>query len=95
MSGFASTTPSTSNPFGLGPNTQALMQSLAGMGQALGATSPNSAAYARGSPGMAYSQGQPNNLLETILQMRAAQSLGLGAPYQQGTAMPRVSLLSG
>lgn len=95
--GFGGTGQSTTaaNPYGLTPSMQAWMQGLSGLSNTLNQQSTGGANFMRPNPGMAWSQGTPNNLLETILQMRQAQAQGLGAPYQYGVAMPRVSLLSG
>jgi hypothetical protein len=87
--------PTAANPYGMSPSLQSFMQSLQGMGKALDATTPNSSQYMRPNPGQAWTPGTPNNLLATILAMRNSQMQGMAAPYQQGVAMPRVSLLQG
>lgn len=90
--------PTTSNPFGLTPSTQAFMSGLQGLSSSLNAGQPTGGAnYMRPAGGMAFGQGSPvaSQLLQTLIQMRANQAAGLGAPYAQGVRMPTVSLLNG
>jgi len=83
-----------SNPYGLTPGMQAWMQGLQGLGSALN-TQYGGGGYQfmRPNPGQVFGQGGQPSLLATIMQMRANQAASLGQPYQQGVAMPRVSLL--
>lgn len=94
--GPAVQTPSTADPYALSPSTMAFIKSLQGLGTAIGNVGPPASAnYMRQGFAPQLAQGQPNNLLATILQMRNAQTAGLGAPYQAGIVPPRVSLLNG
>jgi hypothetical protein len=58
-----------------------------------GPAGTNQAGFMRAGPSPQLAQGSPNNLLSTILQMRANQAAALGAPYQAGVMAPQVSLL--
>lgn len=58
-----------------------------------GPTGTNQASFMRAGPAPQTSPGSPNNLLSTILQMRANQAAAMGNPYQAGLAAPQVSLL--
>ena len=58
-----------------------------------GSATGNQAGYMRAGPSPQLSPGGANNLLSTILQMRANQAAALGQPYQTGVAAPQVSLL--
>jgi len=95
------TAPTTANPFGLTPSTQAFMQGLQGLSSTLNAGQPGGtggANYMRPAGGMAFNQGSPaqaGQLLQMLIQMRANQAAALGAPFQQGTRLPAVSLLNG
>lgn len=90
-------TPTGANPYGLDPQTMAYLQQIGGLGSTLaqggGSSAPNMQRFAQGQQAV---QGQPNNLLLAILQMRAQQAQALGQPYGQGVGMqpPRYSLLS-
>jgi hypothetical protein len=95
MTSTGAPAPTTQNPYGLSPSLQAFMNSVSGLGSAIGKTTPDSSQYQRPAPAATWSAGQPNSLLEQILQMRQNQAQGLGAPYQPGVAMPKVSLLYG
>lgn len=66
---------------------QAAGSSFAGQGAG------SSSGYMRSGPAPQLSAGQPNNLLATILQMRANQAAAMGQPFQTGIQAPRVSLL--
>lgn len=87
--------PTTTNPYGISPQLQAFANSIGALGNTIGSTMPNSANYMRPAPPPSWTPGVPNNLLATILQMRQAQAQSQAYPYQQGVALPRVSLLSG
>lgn len=91
--------PSGANPYGIDPQTMALLQSMGALGQGVAGNfqQPNFQRQAYGAQGV---QGQPNNLLMAILQMRAQEAQQLGAPYAQGAQSTgqqpsRFSLLSG
>jgi hypothetical protein len=58
-----------------------------------GPAGTSQAGFMRAGPAPQLAQGSPNNLLSTILSMRANQAAALGAPYQAGTMAPQVSLL--
>ena len=58
-----------------------------------GPAGTSSAGYMRSGPAPQMVPGQANNLLSTILQMRANQAAALGQPFQTGVQAPRVSLL--
>ena len=90
-------TPTGANPYGLDPQTLALLSSMQGIGQAAGGMAPQQPNFQRQAYGAQAIQGQPNNLLLAILQMRAQEAQALGAPYGQGVGMQpqRYSLLSG
>jgi hypothetical protein len=51
------------------------------------------AGFMRAGPAPPLAQGQPNNLITTIMQMRANQAAAMGQPYQAGLAAPATSLL--
>lgn len=89
--------PTGANPYGLDPQTQALLQAMGGLGSSVGSAIPQAPDFQRQAVGAQAVPGQPNNLLLAILQMRAQEAQALGAPYQQGTAPTpeRYSLLSG
>jgi|SRR5215472_13267019 len=99
LSQLAPTT--ATNAYGLTPSTLALMSGLQGMSNTL--QGAGAGQQQRGGlgyppmPGSAWSPGQTSaeQLLATILAMRQQAALGIGAPFQTGVAMPRVSLLSG
>jgi hypothetical protein len=94
--GPAVQSPTTADPYALSPSTMAFIKSLQGLGSAIGSVGPPASAnYMRQGFAPQLAQGQPNNLLATILQMRSAQTAGLGAPYAAGVVPPRVSLLNG
>ena len=81
----------------LGLNTDQLAQlqrALSAAGSSFaGPTGTNQAGFMRGGPSPQMQPGSPNNLLSTILTMRANQAAALGQPYQAGAAAPQVSLL--
>ena len=87
--------PTATNPYGLTPSLNGLMTGLSGLSSTLNTATGGGANFARPNAPASFTQGQPNNLLEQILQMRQALTQGLGQPYQAGVAMPRVSLLQG
>ena len=69
-----------------------LQKALQSAGSTFGA-SPASSNYMRAGVAPQLAQGQPNNLMSTILQMRANQAAAMGQPYQAGVAAPATSLL--
>ena len=80
----------------LGLNTDQMAQlqrALQAAGSTFGGAGSSQAGYMRAGPSPQMNPGGANNLLSTILQMRANQSAALGQPYQTGTAAPQVSLL--
>lgn len=79
----------------LGINNQQLQQLQAALSAAGGSFGgqANSANYMRAGMPAQLAQGQPNNLLATILQMRAQQAAAQGSPYQTGVMAPQMSLL--
>jgi hypothetical protein len=95
MSGTAIPQPTPTNPYGMAPALQGLVGGLGGLSNVLNTASGSSANYIRPNPPASFTPGQPNSLLEQILQMRQNLTTGLGQPYQPGVAMPRVSLLQG
>ena len=98
--------PSGANPYGIDPQLMALLQQTGALGGSLagmipggpGSATAGGAQFQRQAPYPSMAQGQPNNLLMAILQMRAQEAQALGSPYTQGaqsTAMQptRYSLL--
>jgi hypothetical protein len=80
----------------LGMNNDQLAQlqrAFAAAGSSFAGPGAGSAAYMRQGPAPQMAPGQPNNLLMTILQMRANQAAAMGQPFQTGVQAPRVSLL--
>ncbi len=100
MSGSVSApVPQTTNELAglLGLNNDQLAQlqkafSAAGSSFA-GPGAASTSGYMRSGPAPQMAPGQPNNLLSTILQMRANQAAAMGQPFQTGVQAPRVSLL--
>jgi hypothetical protein len=71
-----------------------LQRALSAAGSSIAGTAGgNQAGFMRAGPSPQLAQGQPNNLLNTILQMRMNQASAIGSPYQTGVISPAVSLL--
>jgi len=71
-----------------------LQRALSAAGSAFSGTGgAGQAGFMRTGPAPQTVQGQPNNLMSAILQMRANQAAAMGQPYQTGLAAPAVSLL--
>jgi hypothetical protein len=70
-----------------------LQKAFAAAGSSFAGPQASSAGYMRSGPAPQMNQGAPNNLLTTILQMRANQAAAMGQPFQTGVQAPRVSLL--
>lgn len=86
---------SLANILGLNSDQMAQLQrALQAAGSSFaGPAGTNQAGFMRGGPSPQMAPGSPNNLLSTILQMRANTAAAMGNPYQTGLATPQVSLL--
>jgi hypothetical protein len=87
---------STTNPYGLTPSQQAWMSAVGGLGKGIdAATTPNSSGYMRANPPASFTPGNQTSaaqLLDTLLQMRQAETNRLSSPYQGGVGMPSVGI---